>query len=222
METSGESPEIKKEEVYLHPDFKALLERYKTDQRFQGNDQVREQIIVYLTELNEFIQAVEKPPDVQAVLLTGSFSSLKKEPPDLRKPVGIEPRWDGSRRGGSDIDLLVALKSSVSDLIRLKWYQITAPGFEIPHPRDFTINTRRYFKSQLEKYGNQDLIDRVEISAIPITESLKEMTLKEYFKHMVGTGTLLWGDLPLPSYGVYRDNPPEIKRPAIKITGGPA
>lgn len=197
----------------VHPDFQKLLDRYITDQRFSGKEQDRHICISYLVELNNWVQNIVLPSEIQAVLLTGSFSSLKKESPDL-EPVIRGPRFNGTREGGSDIDLLFLYSSDVAGLLKLKWLDFNIPERELVHPDDFVVNTIRLLEEQLRMGCSMELANRVEIHVVILTSMLGCLALKKYVRHMIQTGTLIWGNLQIADYGKYRNNPSIIKRPS--------
>lgn len=206
----------------IHPDFQKLLDRYQSDPRFEGKEPDRQTCINYLIALNNWIQVVEKPSEIQAVLLSGSFSSLKKDTPDLREV--INGPWFGNREGGSDLDVLFLYASNIAGLLKLKWLNFNIPERESTHPDDFEANAYDTLKLQLRENCSEALINRVEIHVAVLTPTLGELALKKYIRHMISTGTLIWGDLQSSNYGKYREDPPSFNRPAsdsiINLMGG--
>ncbi len=197
-----------------HPDFLGLLNRYENDRRFTGNEADRQKCIDYLLELNDWVQLVSKPPEIQAVLLAGSFSALNPEPPDLR-PFENSPKYRGVRRGGSDIEVLFVYSSNLLGLLRLKWLDFNIPERELEHPDNFLTNTWKDLRRQLFEQTSRDLSSRIEMGLFALTPTLGKYALKRHIRHMITTGTLMWGSLAISDYGKRRDNPPKIKRPDI-------
>lgn len=195
-----------------HPDFQKLLERYHIDPRFSGKEQERQKCIDYLLNLSDWVQRITKPLEITAVLLTGSFSCLKKDTPDLA-PVIRGPWFRGCREGGSDLDVLFVYSSNISGLLKLRWLDFNIPERELVHPDDFVVNTIIFLKSQLNQNCSNEFINRVEIHVSVLTQTLGRFALKKYVRHMIQTGTLIWGILGQGDYGIYRDNPPTILRP---------
>lgn len=194
-----------------HPDFLDLLGRYEKDGRFLGAEDNRKKCIDYLLELNSWIQSVKKPPEIQAVLLAGSFSCLKTETPDL-SPVVDGPWYFGKREGGSDIDVLFFYRTNISGLLKLKWLDFNLPERELVHPEDFVVNTIRSLNDQLKNSCSQEFGNRVEIHVAALTQILGKLALKKYVRGMIQTGTLIWGSLPINDYGKFREIPPTFKR----------
>ena len=197
----------------IHPDYQRLLVRYLSDPRFIGAEDESETCINYLLELNEWVQTVKKPPEIQAILLTGSLSHFKEERPDLN-PIIDGPRWNGAREGGSDIDVLCLYRGNIGSLLKLKWLDMNIPERELVHPDDFVINARNYFRESLKLSKFQALSNRIELHVAVLTPELAETALKKYVRYMIRTGTLIWGSLNLPSYGTHRDTPLHFKRPS--------
>ncbi len=196
---------------YFHSDYHKLLSRYENDYRFATREQERQKCIDYLIGLGNWVQRVKKPPEIQAVLLAGSFSSLKKETPDL-EPVIHGPWFRGMREGGSDMDVLFLYSSNIAGLLKLRWLDFNVPERELVHPDDFVVNTIRYLNDQLRRDCSQELVNRVEVHVAVLTSTLGKFALKKYVRHMIQTGTLIWGDLSIGDYGRYRENPPALKR----------
>jgi len=196
----------------IHPDFQNLLDRYRTDQRFAGKEQDRQVCIWYLTELNSWVQRVVLPSEIQAVLLSGSFSSMKKTTPDL-EPVVHGPWFRGVREGGSDIDVLFLYTSDIVGLLKLRWLDFNIPERELAHPDDFIVNTLKSLRILLHDNCSTELAERVEIHLAVLTPTLGELALQKYVRHMIQTGTLIRGSLQIADYGRYRNNPPAIRRP---------
>ncbi|OGD81553.1 hypothetical protein A2572_04165 [Candidatus Collierbacteria bacterium RIFOXYD1_FULL_40_9] len=194
-----------------HPDFLDLLGRYEKDRRFLCAEEDRKKCIDYLLELNDWVQSAKKLPEILAVLLAGSFSSLKAETPDLR-PVVDGPWYRGRREGGSDIDVLFFYKTNIAGLLKLKWLDFNLPERELVHPDDFIVNTIRSLCDQLKNNCSPELGNRVEIHVAALTQTLGKFALKKYARGMIQTGTLIWGSLPINDYGKYRENPPTFKR----------
>lgn len=196
----------------VHPDFQKLLERYHIDPRFSGKEQERQKCLGYLLSLNDWVQRITKPPEITAVLLTGSFSCLKKDTPDLA-PVISGPWFGGVREGGSDLDVLFVYSSNISGLLKLRWLDFNIPERELVHPDDFVVNTINFLKSQLNQNCSNEFINRVEIHVSVLTQTLGRFALKKYVRHMIQTGTLIWGNLEISDYGKYREKPPLFRRP---------
>lgn len=199
--------------IYTHPDFASLIDRYVLDSRFDGKENDRQKCINYLYELNDWVQTVKKPPEIQAVLLAGSFSALNKEAPDLN-PVNHGPWYWGTREGGSDMDVLFVYSSNIRGLLKLKWQDFNLSERELVHPDDFVVNTKHSLKDQLYRDCSPDFVNRVEIHVVVLTQELGKIALKKYVRHMIQTGTLIWGDLKINDYGKYRTNPPSFTRPS--------
>lgn len=196
----------------IHPDYTRLIERYKTDSRFSDKERDRQKCLDYLIELNSWVQKVQLPPEIQAVLLAGSFSSLKNDSPDLR-PVVHGPWFRGTREGGSDLDVLFLYSSNIAGLLKLKWLDFNIPERELVHPDDFVVKTIEFLKGQLQN-TSEDFRDRAEIHVAVLTPTLGMLALKKYVRHMIQTGTLIRGYLNLMDYGKYRESPPAINRPS--------
>ncbi len=198
----------------MHPDFRSLLERYIDDPRFDSDEPARVACIEYLLELNEWVQNIHKPPEISAVILAGSFSSYKTTPPNL-EPVIDGPRPNGVREiGGSDMDVLFTYKSDISGLLNLKWLDFNTPEREMVHPDDFVYNTLKHLRHELKRQGSKRLSNRVELLIAVLTPTLGELALKKYVRHMIKTGTLIWGDIPVASYGKFREKDLPYKRPS--------
>jgi hypothetical protein len=204
--------EIENNQVGMHPDYLALLNRYSNDLRFGQDLWSKQECIRYLTELNTWVQTVSKPAEIRAILLTGSFSHLNVQPPNLQ-PVIDGPITGFGKPGGSDIDLLFLYQSNIKGLLNLKWLDLNVPERELTHPQNFVVNTRKYFQKELCLFGNNDLTKRVEMHVVVLTPELGEVGLKGYVKSMIKVGTLIWGEIALPSYGTYREKPLRFKRP---------
>lgn len=63
--------------------------------------------------------------------------------------------------------------------------------------------------------GGKDLFNRIELHVIILTDSLKSVILPKAVRHIIRTGTLMWGSLPLAIYGTHRDKPLPFKSPDI-------
>ena len=196
----------------IHQDFENLISRYHHDTRFVGKEIERKKCIDYLLGLGEWIQKITMPTEISAVLLSGSFSCVKPEIPDLA-PVVHGPWFNGVRDGGSDMDVLFIYSSNISGLLRLKWLDFNVPERELVHPDNFVINTINFLKLQLKQDCSDELVNRVEVHVSVLTNTLGKFALKKYVRHMIKTGTLIWGDLPVSDYGKYRQNPPTFRRP---------
>lgn len=196
----------------IHPDFEKLISRYRQDTRFVGKEIERQKCIDYLLGLGSWIQKITMPTDISAVLLAGSFSCINPEIPDLA-PVVRGPWFNGVRDGGSDMDVLFIYSSNISGLLRLKWLNFNVPEREICHPDDFVVNSIDFLKRQLKQDCSDDLNNRVDVHVSVLTKTLGKFALKKYVRHMIQTGTLVWGNLPVSDYGKYRENPPAFRRP---------
>lgn len=63
-----------KEITSLPSDLSSLLERYKTDRRFEGKEHARSKCIEGILQLNTLLQTTKLPTNIKAILLTGSLS----------------------------------------------------------------------------------------------------------------------------------------------------
>lgn len=196
-----------------HPDFLSLIARYETDKRFK-NPQERKKCIQLLLELNDWAQSIEKPPEIFALMLFGSFSKLGENPPRLQ-PYRNAPKFNDRRSGGSgsDIDILCFYKTNVLGWLWLKLAEFNLDFDELVHPEDFLYNTGRYLKASMwnnPRYSN--VAQRAEINVIPYIPGIGGITSEHgIYKQIVSTGTLLWGRSPSRIYGKTREKPKKVK-----------
>ncbi len=183
------------EKPTIHPDFTALVERYKTDDRY-GSDEERLLIIRNLKLLGEFISGIHLPGYVKAVVLAGSYSAkYPNNPPEYGDKPVYGP-FHKRQSGGSDIDLLFLHNKAFAR-------GRTPMNLSIYKELEKIIETESI--GGFKKVG-----ELIHVSTEPLATGY--WLLPEYARTMIRTGTLVAGDIQMKQYGTERENPPRNKK----------
>lgn len=192
METE---PTQEAEAFPLAPEVASLLDRYRVDDRFNGHEEKRAKCMEVILKLNNFIQKISQegkiPPNVKAILLTGSLSERSSHIPRF---------YTGGEYVGeliSDIDLLVVQENGK----RKFKYQ---DGF---------FNRSEFARFlQEEAKINMFIHETFHIGTINrLPRNLFPNKPKDVVPNMLDTATLLYGQLPPDTYGQHRDGGSPIK-----------
>ncbi len=178
-----------KPEIQMHPDFQTLIERYRTDPRFEGKEQERQVCINTLNRLNEFVQMMSLPEGIGGVILGGSLSY-----------EGKMPRFKEDGQLASDIDLLFVHNA----ITKIGKHDIPAH-----HPADLSD----YIWGQAKQLGFFDLLKDnygngpgIEVHFFHGQRGIFNRDIRDdVSKHMMQTGTLIRGTVPYDDYGIYRN-----------------
>ncbi len=182
--------------IPMSPQFASLIERYKTDSRFEGKEEDRISCIQTLTQLNNFFQAVGLSREIKTIFLTGSYSNRKQFPPRLTEVVDERRQKTERHSGKSDLDIVVAFYSPWS----MKRF-----SREHNEHTDLTV----YFQEQARKLGYSELADLLSVHhmvAVPIAR----FTRLDFARRVIACGTLILGK-DLLNLGVKRDEGISLK-----------